>query len=310
MCIRDRVSTQSTGIFVSKMAQHGEWSWQVAAEHALNTITERRRTLDHDTDQLRATVRNGIESLRRLLDEREAQLLGGVEEVYHSNKKTLDDTEHNITQLRAGLASSADGMQKAVAIGDINNVVVHGKRLEEASGQLKQQEGLVHAMDTGIGGSLPIEATAHSITNLALAGGNAPSAGNATATSYTQSMPPPASQPHYSEPPQASMMTPASGMRSAPPATPATGETVPNAIYVNGVPHDASELDVRETFERFGEIKMINARHISTGGFAFVFFKQDIGAKIALDNPRVVIKGKTANVLAKKQILGGRTSEI
>lgn len=40
---------------------------------------------------------------------------------------------------------------------------------------------------------------------------------------------------------------------------------VPNAIYVNGVPHDASEADVRAAFERFGEIKMVNARHISTG---------------------------------------------
>jgi len=90
-----------------------------------------------------------------------------------------------------------------------------------------------------------------------------------------------------------------------PPATPATGETVPNAIYVNGVPHDASEADVRAAFERFGEIKMVNARHINTGGFAFVFFKDDIGAQIAMENPRVVINGKTANVLAKKQILGG-----
>merc|ERR1712022_26387 len=124
-------------------------------------------------------------------------------------------------------------------------------------------------------------------------------------------MPPPPSSGAHSPPSSFSMsqMTP-NAVQRLPPATPATGETVPNAIYVNGVPHDASEYDVRETFERFGEIKMINARHISTGGFAFVFFKQDIGAQIALENPRVVIKGKTANVLAKKQILGGRTSEI
>ena len=80
---------------------------------------------------------------------------------------------------------------------------------------------------------------------------------------------------------------------------------MPNAIYVNGVPHDATEADVRAAFIGFGEIKMVNARHISTGGFAFVFFKEDIGAEVALNNPRVQINGKTANVLAKKQILSG-----
>jgi len=302
---------------------HGDWSWQVSSEHALTHIQDRRRTLDQDTDQLRSTVRAGIENLRRALDEREAQLLSGIEDVYAQNSKTLAETESNIAQLRSRLAESADGMQKAVAVGDINNVVVHGKRLEESSRGLKEQEQIMNAMDTQIGGALPCEGADHSIRNLSLTGGHAPGAGNgapapAGNNSYapmavahhqmSHSMPPAA--PHGPpSPPSAYGTTSAAPMQRLP-ATPATGETVPNAIYVNGVPHDASEYDVRETFERFGEIKMINARHISTGGFAFVFFKQDIGAQIALENPRVVIKGKTANVLAKKQILGGRTSEI
>lgn len=284
-------------------------------------IQDRRRTLDHDTDQLRSTVRAGIENLRRALDEREAQLLSGVEDVYANNRKVLDECESHIAQLRSRLAESADGMQKAVAVGDINNVVINGKRLEESSKALKEQEQIMNAMDTQIGGTLPTEGADHSIRNLTLSGGHAPGAGNAVvpATNYTtgasssyapmsHSLPP--AVPHGpSSPPSAYGGGSASRMQQLP-ATAATGETVPNAIYVNGVPHDASEYDVRETFERFGEIKMINARHISTGGFAFVFFKQDIGAQIALENPRVVIKGKTANVLAKKQILGGRTAEL
>merc|ERR1711998_421743 len=125
-------------------------------------------------------------------------------------------------------------------------------------------------------------------------------------STYIPHSPPVAAYSHsYSDPSlvNPSLVTPP--VRAAPVGTPATGETVPNAIYVNGVPHDASEADVRDAFERFGEIKMVNARHISTGGFAFVFFKEDIGAQVALENPRVIINGKTANVLAKKQILSG-----
>ena len=41
-------------------------------------------------------------------------------------------------------------MQKAVAVGDINNVVVHGKRLEESSRGLKEQEQIMNAMDTQV----------------------------------------------------------------------------------------------------------------------------------------------------------------
>ena len=47
-------------------------------------------------------------------------------------------------------------MQKAVAVGDINNVVVHGKRLEESSRGLKEQEQIMNAMDTQVA-PCPIE---------------------------------------------------------------------------------------------------------------------------------------------------------
>jgi hypothetical protein len=138
----------------------------------------------------------------------------------------------------------------------------------------------------------------------------------------------------------------------APPGSPA--DTVPNAIYVNGLPSDCTEADIREVFGQFGDIKMVNARcvgvgvgvgacarvdeksllcaasgvgacpssfvcispsddasppqpthrHAATGGFSFVFFRNEQGAAAALENPRITIKDKVANVLAKKQILG------
>merc|ERR1711939_849953 len=280
-----------------------EWSWQVSVETALKTVSERKRNLENDGDTLRTTIKSSFDQLRRAMDEQEARLLNGVEEQVSQSRHKLDEQESNVTSLRARLSEGADSMNRSVATGDINGVVMHGKRLEESSGHLREAEQVIASMDTAIGGTLPTEQADNAIKNLTLSGGHAPTLGSST---YVAPSPPSHPQMHqsqsfggYSDP---SLVTPPVRM---PPATPATGETVPNAIYVNGVPHDSSEADVRATFERFGEIKMVNARHINTGGFAFVFFKDDIGAQVAIQNPRVIINGKTANVLAKKQILSG-----
>jgi len=272
-----------------------EWSWQVAVETSLKTLGERKRNLENDAETLRATVKTSFDQLRRAMDEQEARLLSGVEEVVSSSRRVIDEQDANVTSLRSRLSEGADCMNRSVSTGDINGVVMHGKRLEEASGMLREAEAVITSMDTALGGTLPIEAAENAIKNLTLSGGHAPSLGTSTYMPAHS----PGGYASYADP---SLVTPPV---RAPPVTPATGETVPNAIYVNGVPHDASEADVRAAFERFGEIKMVNARHISTGGFAFVFFKEDIGAQVALENPRVIINGKTANVLAKKQILSG-----
>lgn len=281
-----------------------EWSWQVAVETNLKNLAERKRVLEHDAEGLRNMIRVSFEQLRRAMDEQESRLLNGVEEVVASSRHKIDDQEANVTALRARLSEGADSMNRAVATGDINGVVLHGKRLEEASLNLREADAIIQSMDTNVGGTLPTEAAENAVKNLCLSGGHAPALGNnigfvAPPAHYATSPIAPHYALHDSTPTAA---RPAVAMSSS---TPATGETVPNAIYVNGVPHDASEADVREAFERFGEIKMVNARHINTGGFAFVFFKEDIGAQIAMENPRVLINGKTANVLAKKQILGG-----
>jgi len=239
------------------------------------------------------------------MDEQEARLLNGVEEQVSQSRHKLDEQESNVTSLRARLSEGADSMNRSVATGDINGVVMHGKRLEDASGQLHETESIIATMDTAVNGTLPTEAVENAVKNLCLSGGHAPSLGYATHYSPPSPTHTNTYSHHYDSTPPVNRVAPIGG---APPSTPAAGETVPNAIYVNGVPHDASEADVRATFERFGEIKMVNARHINTGGFAFVFFKDDIGAQVAIQNPRVIINGKTANVLAKKQILSGGMS--
>lgn len=91
-----------------------------------------------------------------------------------------------------------------------------------------------------------------------------------------------------------------------PSASPAAGagDLSRSAIYVNALPNNATEADIVEAFKECGGIKMVNARHVASGGFAFVFFDTDTGAENALGRSQVKVKGKVVNVLAKKQIPG------
>lgn len=91
-----------------------------------------------------------------------------------------------------------------------------------------------------------------------------------------------------------------------PSASPAagSGDLSRSAIYVNALPNNATEADIVEAFKECGGIKMVNARHVASGGFAFVFFDTDAGAENALGRSQVKVKGKVVNVLAKKQIPG------
>merc|ERR1712159_768299 len=71
-------------------------------------------------------------------------------------------------------------MGRSVATGDINGVVMHGKRLEESSARLREAESVIAAMDTAVGGTLPTESADNAIKNLQLSGGHAPSLGSST----------------------------------------------------------------------------------------------------------------------------------
>ena len=120
-------------------------------------------------------------------------------------------------------------------------------------------------------------------TPVGMSGGDFAGAG---ALSYGYGTPAPRASPYASTP---SGMSPVSA--------------APSAIYINGLPNNATEQDIRDELGVFGEIEMINSRHIATGGFAFVFYTSNEGAQKALEHPRIMIKGKTVNVLAKKQIV-------
>merc|ERR1711904_266366 len=108
------------------------------------------------------------------MDDQESRLLMGVEEQVSYHRRQLDEQDANVTSLRARLSEGADSMNRSVATGDINGVVMHGKRLEESSGHLREAEQVIASMDTAIGGTLPTEQADNAIKNLTLSGGMHP----------------------------------------------------------------------------------------------------------------------------------------
>merc|ERR1711924_321328 len=109
-------------------------------------------------------------------------------------------------------------------------------------------------------------------------------------------VPPPAPAPVASTPPPAPPTPPPPAPQPSPKTQSPDGS---NAIYVNGLSRGTTEADIREAFVKFGDIKLVNGRHVSSGGFAFVFFEYAESAQRALADPRVPVKNSTCNVLCK-----------
>ena len=61
-------------------------------------------------------------------------------------------------------------------------------------------------------------------------------------------------------------------------------------------------MSIRNVFSKFGAVKMVNARHVASGGFAFVFFEDESGAANALVDPRVPVKDRVTNVLVRHSV--------
>jgi len=220
-----------------------------------------------------------------------------------------------MVQHRDRLASGTADIQRLLQAGDMGGVAAKSSELESSTKAVRELEYSAAQCVQGAGGGQSVDfgAVEAAIRGLDVGG----SAGSATTIPYTPTAPPPSSGSRSSFAPTSSpagsvsspmpRMPPA--VRATPGGTPFTpdstgrGTAVPNAIYINGVPEDTSEADLREVFARFGDIKMINSRHIATGGFAFIFFSTDTGAAAALEKPKVMIKGKAVNILAKKQLV-------
>jgi len=273
----------------------------------IKAVGERRKELLGEQHQVSELISQEIETLREALKEQERKLQMQLADMVRVKEAALDEQHNDLERRRARLV----GMYREAE--EYLNDGVHHKyefisKTHEMESKMDAHIALsldVDGLDLSLQKDVPYAVAAQAISTLVMD----------TESDYapqTRSVVP------VSENPKAASMSPARAQPNSPPGSPpqqstlsASGtamtpkDAVPNAVYVNGLAPDTTEEDIRAVFEHFGEIKMVNARHVSNGGFAFVFFKTEAGATAALQNPRVVVGDRTVNILAKKQILSG-----
>jgi len=273
----------------------------------IKAVGERRKDLLTEQHDVSEQISQQIEALREQLKEQERKLQMQLADMVRAKEAALDEQHNDLERRRARLV----GMYREAE--EYLNDGVHHKyefiaRTHEMESKMDAHIALsldVDGLDLGLQREVPYAAAAHAVSGLVM-----------DVDAYTpMSTPAPAALPSGSVNPKAASgfvsAAPVSPPRSPQPSLSASGtamtpkDAVPNAVYVNGLAPDTTEEDIRGVFEHFGEIKMVNARHVSNGGFAFVFFKTEQGATAALQNPRVVVGDRTVNILAKKQILSG-----
>jgi len=71
-------------------------------------------------------------------------------------------------------------------------------------------------------------------------------------------------------------------------------------VYVSDIPRDASEAELRSAFSSFGDVRMVNARHIHTGGFAFVFYEDGKSAEAAIYSKGTCVHGQEVSIMDKR----------
>jgi len=300
---------------VDKKTKHCSQMCQ-QAEQNLRTIADKHDELNRAAETLKLEIEGGISNLTGILDEREEAMLAATSELEDSKTRVLQEMTDELNNNKASLQQGIDAAQKAIAEQDKYDFIMNSPELENWLDSLVEMDLTVKVSAVGVTLNRLVhwESVHRVIEMLDLNdSGDRGIRGDEVADSRAESLVsrgPPSAVTSAVRPTSATrglsgsdLVSPSSpASRAMPPGSPA--DTVPNAIYVNGLPNDCTEADLREVFGQFGDIKMVNARHVATGGFSFVFFRNEQGALAALENPRVTIKGKVANVLAKKQILG------
>merc|ERR1711865_1197580 len=250
----------------------------------IKAVGECRKELLTEQHDVSEQISQQIEALRERLKEQERKLQMQLADMVRAKEAALDEQHNDLERRRARLV----GMYREAE--EYLNDGVHHKyefiaRTHEMESKMDAHIALsldVDGLDLGLQRDVPYAPAA-------LPSGSVNPKAASGFVSAAPVSPPRSPQPSLS----------ASGTAMTP------KDAVPNAVYVNGLAPDTTEEDIRGVFEHFGEIKMVNARHVSNGGFAFVFFKTEQGATAALQNPRVVVGDRTVNILAKKQILSG-----
>jgi len=275
----------------------------------LRTIAEWHDELNRSSDQVREKVESGVTRLISLVDEREQSMHAGIQEMTKSKARVLAEMTDEVNQSKMQLQSGTDAALKAIEEQEKYDFIINSPELENWLSTLVDMDITVKvaAVGASLNTAVHWDNVHRTLDGLQL--GLRPALADSVPSSPAHSAA--SSQSRASLPPipttaegTAGTSTPVSSRYSGRgPSAASPASAVPNAVYVNGLPNNTTEADLREVFGQCGEIKMINARHIPSGGFSFIFFRDEGAAQRALDNPRIEVNGKVCNVLAKKQVM-------
>jgi len=305
----------------------------IMAKECLADVAAADAELNEAGESLKSNITTGCARIRSVANDKLKACVRVLEDAKGTKSVALYEQQKDMERKRDKLAAGAAAAEKALALSHDNqfDFVQDAPQLESDLVILEELDVVLRGTEATIECGINFEPMERAVKQLELRSSSEPAAASVAVslppaarsnTSTLGDSRPPAtptgdgsrSRPQATPTGQMtrSALNPAitqsrqSTARVAamtPPATP--GENLSkSAIYVNSLPTDAKEADIVEAFKDCGGIKMVNARHIATGGFAFVFFDSDDGAQKALEQARVEVKGKTVNVLAKKQIPG------
>jgi len=265
----------------------------MCCKEAIAEVTGGQQELTMCTDDLRANITTGCQRIRAGLDDRMQACMQTITEIKGAKGVSLyeaqKDMEHKRDRLTVGCASS----EKALLAARDNeyDFIQDAPQLEADLVMLEDLDTQLRGADATIERVVRFDASERALKQLELR-----KADDVPVTSPMSAAP-------YRPVPKP--VAPSGGLGASAGAVGAGGDALSrSAIYVNGLPNNATEAEIIEAFKECGGIKMVNARHVASGGFAFVFFDTDAGAENALGRSKVTVKGKVVNVLAKKQIPG------
>jgi len=296
------------GDHLQKMAA----AWEKTAEEAKRDLDAHADSLHSICDTLRDEVRAGFDSLREAINTREAALLAMVDEAEEKEKgNTLNSRQECVDKCCETLMAKTEEMKGMLAQGVFSNIASITAEIQDSESELKSLHTDIGELQIKVDAQLPVQHARDSIERVEVtakdgtpgvwfSGSIRPSFTPAANNSLSHSMMPPPMGGGGGDPMSMINTTPIRSRLMTPSGSPSPA---PRAIYINGLPHDTSEADLREVLGEFGEIDMVNSRHIASGGFAFVFYTTNEAAARAREKPRITIKGKMVNVLAKKQIV-------
>lgn len=277
----------------------------MVAKEAIAEVDDAQRELHQCSDDLRANVTTGCQRIRGVLDERQQSCMQTVTEIKGAKGVNLYEAQKDMEHKRDRLAVGVAAAEKSLSLSVENqyDFIQDAPQLEADLVMLEELDVTLRGADAAIERVVRFDASERAMKQLELR--KADDAGFAQSPASTMPVRPAPAMPARSAAPMSASMGATPKRSSTIGAAASPGDNLSkSAIYVNGLPNNATEADIVEAFRECGGIKMVNARHIASGGFAFVFFDTDSGAENALARARVNVKGKQVNVLAKKQIPG------